>query len=80
MKQLTLSAMLFLLVACSAKKNQFDAEGNFETDETIVSSELPVRIIPFAVNEGHPLSGSKTASLRKSYGLWGELRVSQHKF
>ncbi len=48
--------MLFLLVACSAKKNQFDAEGNFEADETIVSSELPGRITKFAVNEGDTIA------------------------
>ncbi len=48
--------MLFLLVACSVKKNQFDAEGNFEADETIVSSELPGRITQFAVDEGDTIA------------------------
>lgn len=56
MKQLTLLAILFLLVACSTKKNQFDAEGNFEADETIVSSELPGRITQFSVNEGDTIA------------------------
>ncbi len=48
--------MLFFLFACSSKKNQFDAEGNFEADETIVSSELPGRLTQFAVNEGDTIA------------------------
>jgi HlyD family secretion protein len=56
MKQLILLAMPFLLFACGAKKSQFDAEGNFEADETIVSSELPGRLIRFSVDEGDTIS------------------------
>lgn len=56
MKQLTFLIALFLLVACSSKKNQFDAEGNFEADETIVSSELPGRLTEFTVNEGDTIA------------------------
>ena len=31
-----------LLVACNAGKNKFDASGTFETQETIVSSCMPI--------------------------------------
>jgi HlyD family secretion protein len=46
---LLLSCSLF---ACRSNDNQFDAQGNFETDETIVSSELPGRLTWFPVQEG----------------------------
>ncbi len=52
MKQ-TLSILSFiLLTACSTKKEQFDAQGTFEADETIVSSELPGKLTSFTVEEG----------------------------
>lgn len=46
---LLLSCSLF---ACRNNDSQFDAQGNFETDETIVSSELPGRLTWFPVQEG----------------------------
>ncbi len=48
--------MLLLLFACNSKERQFDAEGNFEAVETIVSSELPGRLIQFTVTEGDTIA------------------------
>jgi len=38
---------------CTSKDQQFDASGTFETDEVIVSSELPGKILSFNVEEGN---------------------------
>ena len=41
-----------LLIGCNANENEFDASGTFEADETIVSSEMPGKILSFNVEEG----------------------------
>lgn len=42
-----------VLTACKTSSREFDASGSFEaTDEVIVSSELPGKIIRFTINEG----------------------------
>ena len=45
-----------LLIGCNANENEFDASGTFEADETIVSSEMPGKILSFNVEEGMHLS------------------------
>ncbi len=51
----TLLAALSLM-ACNNKNDQFDASGTFEaTDEVIVSSELPGKIIRLDISEGDKL-------------------------
>lgn len=44
-----------LFTACNQNGSQFDASGTFEADETIVSSELPGKILSFNVEEGMQL-------------------------
>jgi HlyD family secretion protein len=46
------SFLLAILTSCSNNGNEFDASGTFEADETIVSSEMPGKIISFNVEEG----------------------------
>src|SRR6187402_3621474 len=41
-----------LIISCNTSENEFDASGTFEADETIVSSEVPGKIISFNVEEG----------------------------
>ena len=41
-----------LTTGCNSNENQFDASGTFEADETIVSSEMPGKILSFNVEEG----------------------------
>lgn len=48
--------ILLFLLSCKQNKNEFDASGTFEADETIVSSELPGKIISFSVEEGQYIS------------------------
>ena len=45
-----IAAMLF--ISCNNNGNTFDASGTFEADETIVSSELPGKILSFNIEEG----------------------------
>ncbi|HEX7844546.1 MAG TPA: HlyD family secretion protein, partial [Chitinophagaceae bacterium] len=45
-----------LLLSCNNNGTQFDASGTFEADETIVSSELPGKILLFNVDEGMNLA------------------------
>ena len=46
----------FLITGCNGSENEFDASGTFEADETIVSSEMPGKILSFNVEEGMHLS------------------------
>jgi len=41
-----------LIIGCNRNENEFDASGTFEADETIVSSEMPGKILSFNVEEG----------------------------
>lgn len=45
-----------LIISCNRNENEFDASGTFEADETIVSSEMPGKILLFNVEEGMYLS------------------------
>lgn len=56
----TLYILISLLAACSQKEKTFDAEGSFEADEVIVSSELPGKLSSFHVQEGQNLEAGVT--------------------
>jgi HlyD family secretion protein len=45
-----------LIIGCNGNGNGSDASGTFEADETIVSSEMPGRILSFNVEEGMQLA------------------------
>ncbi|HEV8273200.1 MAG TPA: HlyD family efflux transporter periplasmic adaptor subunit [Chitinophagaceae bacterium] len=48
-----ITATAFLLITgCNRSENEFDASGTFEADETIVSSEMPGKILSFNIEEG----------------------------
>jgi len=56
MKYFKLSAAITLLAFISCNKpNGFDASGNFESDEVIVSAQQNGQILSFSVNEGDTL-------------------------
>ncbi|MBE7171022.1 MAG: HlyD family efflux transporter periplasmic adaptor subunit [Williamsia sp.] len=44
--------LVILLYACHSKQADFDASGNFEADEVIVSAELNGRLLSFTAQEG----------------------------
>ena len=52
--KLTIAAIatLLLLGACSGNKNEYDASGNFEADEVIVSAQQNGELLLFSVKDG----------------------------
>ena len=51
--------LLMTIYSCSVDKNQFDASGNFETDEVIVSSEESGKIMKLSLEEGQHLKAGQ---------------------
>jgi HlyD family secretion protein len=60
-KSTYLTMLLFVtLAACKDKDNAYDATGNFEAVETIISAEGNGVLKDFTVNEGDPLKAGQT--------------------
>lgn len=59
MKQWIAIAMATSLMACNNGASEFDAQGTFEADEVLVSSEVSGRIIALNINEGDSLSAAQ---------------------
>ncbi len=55
MKRILIVISIVCLAACKSNDTAFDAEGTFEADEVIVSSEIGGKLIEFAVKEGDTL-------------------------
>lgn len=51
--------LLLTFSACKNSSNDFDASGNFEAEETIVSSEATGRVVEFTVAEGQQLKANE---------------------
>lgn len=63
MKKITLITALATLMACN-HKNEFDASGNFEADEVIVSAQQTGQLINYDVEEGKTLTeGQKVGQI-----------------
>ena len=63
MKKITLITALAALMACN-HKNEFDASGNFEADEVIVSAQQTGQLIDYDVEEGKTLTeGQKVGQI-----------------
>ncbi|MBS1635752.1 MAG: efflux RND transporter periplasmic adaptor subunit [Bacteroidetes bacterium] len=58
------------LAACTASKNDFDASGSFETEETIISAEASGNIRRFDVNEGESLKPGQMVGYIDSVQLY----------
>jgi HlyD family secretion protein len=48
----TIAAIMLISVSCNRNDNLADAYGNFEVDETVVSSLMPGEIMQFEIEEG----------------------------
>ena len=63
MKKIALITTLIALMACN-NKNKFDASGNFEADEVIVSAQQTGQLIDYDVEEGKTLTeGQKVGQI-----------------
>lgn len=63
MKTAALLFPLAGLLACSSSSSDFDATGNFEADEVIVSAEAAGKIVKLDVEEGKQLTGNSIVGL-----------------
>ncbi len=54
---------LIILGACNSGDNEFDATGNFEAEEVIVSSEASGKLLQFKVEEGQTLKAGEIVGL-----------------
>lgn len=57
--QLTTVILAIMLSSCTGKKNEFDASGTFEAEETIISSEASGTIKQFDLREGQQLKAGQ---------------------
>lgn len=64
-----LAAVALLATGCSKDRNQYDATGNFEATEVIVSSEVNGRIIDFPITEGSAVRKGEEVGLIDSTQL-----------
>jgi HlyD family secretion protein len=55
--------LLVVLVGCKSSSNEFDATGNFEADEVIISSEAAGKILKLDVEEGQDLEANAVVGL-----------------
>jgi HlyD family secretion protein len=55
--------IIFLVAACRNSSNEFDATGNFEADEVIISSEASGKILKLDVEEGKELEANAVVGL-----------------
>lgn len=55
MKNLLFIFFTIILFGCSGSKTKFDAQGVFESEEVMVASELPGKLVSFNINEGDSL-------------------------
>jgi HlyD family secretion protein len=53
-------ALLVTITSCNNSKNDYDASGNFEADEVIVSAEQNGVLLSFTINEGDKLNEGTT--------------------
>jgi HlyD family secretion protein len=56
MKKYTFIALLLTTISCGKSNSDFDAQGVFESDEVVVASEVPGKLLSFNVNEGDSVS------------------------
>lgn len=59
----------FLFASCAKNNGAFDAQGVFEAEEVMVSSELPGKLLAFDVNEGDSLMLNQPVGFIDSVGL-----------
>lgn len=66
---LTTIFVFSILASCKTKTNEFDAQGTFEADEIIVSSELPGKITKLLVSEGDSVAAGTVVGQVDAAGI-----------
>lgn len=62
-KLIVMAVCLFGCISCQKDDNQFDATGNFEAEETIISAEGTGTVLSFNVEEGESLQAGKQVGI-----------------
>lgn len=62
--------ILSMAIACNRNGHTSDAYGNFESDETLVSSEMNGKLLSFTLNEGDQLSKGTVVGLVDTVMIW----------
>lgn len=70
MKKIVWGILLIAVMACSNRKNDFDATGTFEATEIIVSSEAAGMILEFNVQEGSAVKRGEELAVIDSVQLY----------
>lgn len=70
MKSLFVIVAMLFFVSCSKTKNEFDASGSFETEETIISAEASGVIKQFTLEEGQTLKAGQSIGYIDSLQLF----------
>lgn len=70
MKRIIYIVALILTVSSCGKQAEFDAQGTFETDEVVVSSEATGRILSFEIEEGMPVKADVELGIIDSLQLY----------
>src|SRR5215213_7060513 len=68
--RLLILPVLLVLASCNSNKNNFDASGSFETEETIISSEAAGTIMQFDIEEGQVLQAGQIIGYIDSVQLY----------
>lgn len=78
MKKNTILVLLLVLAGCRSSSNEFDATGNFEADEVIISSEANGKILRLDIEEGKELEANAVVGLVDTTQLY--LRKKQLEY
>jgi len=70
MNKTTIFALVVALAGCRDSSSEFDATGNFEADEVIVSSEAAGKILKLDVEEGKDLEANQVVGLIDTMQLY----------
>ncbi len=62
--------LLLIVVGCRSNSNEFDATGNFEADEVIISSEASGKILKLDIEEGKELEANQVVGLIDTIQLY----------
>src|SRR5688500_12932381 len=76
--KLLLALPLTILIACSTGESDYDATGNFEADEMIVSSEASGKILKLDIEEGQVLEANQVVGFIDTTQLY--LRKKQLEY
>ncbi|HMJ69432.1 MAG TPA: HlyD family efflux transporter periplasmic adaptor subunit [Cyclobacteriaceae bacterium] len=78
MNKNTIFILLMILVGCKDSSDEFDATGNFEADEVIISSEAAGKILKLDIEEGKELEANAVVGLVDTTQLY--LRKKQLEY